>query len=99
MAERLKGLQLIMDRTVPTLQATELTGKDGAELFPAVTRKPEDTRQMARAIISVLSEAVPDGASVSVAAPDEHVARFKDPDLGRQLMPYTETDDTGSDHG
>ncbi len=58
--------------------------------------EPTDTRQMARAVVQVLSEAVPDGASVAVAAPGEHVARFKDPDLGKKVMPDDTTDDATS---
>jgi hypothetical protein len=61
MGERLRALELILKKVVPDLQATQLTGPDNAPLIPDPPG-PVDTRQLARVILKLLSEAVPGGS-------------------------------------
>jgi hypothetical protein len=81
--EQISALRLIIDKTVPTLQATQLSGDPEAPLIPT---PPPDSLDLARVVLGVLREAAPDRANVSVSGPDEHIARFRDSDLGRILM-------------
>jgi len=58
MGERLRALELILKKVVPDLQATQLTGPDNAPIIPDPPG-PVDTRQLARSILTLLSDAAP----------------------------------------
>lgn len=66
-AEQLRAAELVLARTLPTLSAQELTGKDGAPLNPEplVT----DSRDVARAILGVLREAQTEGPDTPASRP------------------------------
>ncbi|MEJ6845200.1 hypothetical protein V3589_03115 [Sinorhizobium fredii] len=61
MQERLKAAELVLKKVVPDLQSqsVELTGANGKDLYPS---EQQDARQMSRAILAVLGEAVLDDA-------------------------------------
>jgi len=82
MSERLRALDLVLRKVVPDLQATALSGPDGAPLFP--NGPPADPLDVARAVLSVLRTAAPD-SHVAVTAPGEFAAKFRDPDLARRF--------------
>jgi hypothetical protein len=56
LGQMLTAQKAILDRLVPSLKATELTGADGKDLIPAA--EPQDHRQISRAILQVLGSAV-----------------------------------------
>ena len=60
MGERLRALELILKKVVPDLQATELSGPEGEPLIP--DPGPVDKRQLARVILTLLSDADPSGS-------------------------------------
>jgi hypothetical protein len=59
--QRLQALQILLAKVVPDLKAQELTGAEGKPLIPDPPG-PVDKRQLARAILALLSEAVPGGS-------------------------------------
>lgn len=67
MQERLRATELLLKKILPDLQAQsiEMTGKDGKDLIP----EQQDARQLSRAILSVLGEAVLDDAPEPVSEP------------------------------
>jgi hypothetical protein len=74
-AEQLRAAEMVLARTLPTLQATELTGKDGKDLHP--TAEPVDNRDLARAILSVFREAATEDApAVHFTKPGETIVRM-----------------------
>jgi hypothetical protein len=100
-AEQLRAAEMVLARTLPTLQAQEITGKDGKDLHPV----PEavDNRDLARAILSVLREAQTEGPPDTPAslpakpppAPVEQetiIGEFHDPALAVKFgaIPLTE---------
>lgn len=48
--ERLKALQMVLERTMPSLVSQELSGKDGSQLFPAA-----DSATLAKAVFEWVS--------------------------------------------
>lgn len=89
--EQLQALGIILQKTVPNLQATELTGKDGE---PLLAPPPADARHTARAVLAMLrSVEVDEGetdSSVVPIRPDSTVAAVNaslskdDPEEGQE---------------
>jgi hypothetical protein len=46
-----------------------------------------NTREAAKAVLQVLSSAVPEGGAVTLEEPGTYTARFSDPFLGERIMP------------
>ncbi len=59
--QRIQALQILLAKVIPDLKAQELTGAEGEPLIPEPSG-PVDTRQLARVILKLLSEAVPGGS-------------------------------------
>jgi len=57
LADMLSAQKAILDRLVPALRATEMTGKDGSALIPDAPK--QSNRQTARALLSLLASGVP----------------------------------------
>lgn len=92
-SESLRAAEMVLQRTLPTLAATELTGKDGSPLNPEPAST--DSRDLARAILGVLREAQTEGPDTPAPrpapkprvtdAPETIVAMFNDPDLAVRM--------------
>jgi hypothetical protein len=54
--QRLQALQILLAKVVPDLKAQELTGAEGEPLIPDPPG-PVDTRQLARVVLKLLSDA------------------------------------------
>ena len=67
MKERLHALELVMKKVVPDLQASEITGAAGGDLFPKP--EPMDLKATAAALLSVVREAGLRTVSPSQSAP------------------------------
>ncbi len=65
--QRLQALQILLAKVVPDLKAQELTGAEGEALIPDPGEV--DKRKLARAVLALLSDAVP-GGSVKYEKPD-----------------------------
>lgn len=92
MDARMKAALALLDRVHPTLTAakvdstSQITGANGEPLH--------DPREVAKAVIGIIQTAVeadedgePTGARVIVDDGTEHIARFRDADLGRRILP------------
>jgi len=58
--QRLQALQILLAKVIPDLKATEISGPEGEALIPDPGEV--DKRKLARAILSILSTAVPGGS-------------------------------------
>lgn len=73
LSHRIKALEILLAKVVPDLRATELSGPDGKALLPDPV--VADTRQVARAVLSLLST----GANAGDQDGDSNAAADSDP--------------------
>jgi hypothetical protein len=83
--QMLTAQKAVIDRLVPALKATELTGNEGEPLFPATDASP---RTIARAVAGILREAtIEDGPSGGAAPQTPEVSEVSAPYDPNPLWP------------
>ena len=71
--DMLTAQRLLLERLVPALKSSELTGADGSSLFPANEHgEPVSNRKLAMSVLQLLREARPDVAEPDEAGPLNH---------------------------
>lgn len=90
--ERLFAAKIIADKLLPNLKFAEVSAEVDNHVHS--TEVPATTRDLAKSVLSLLARGVPD-ARVTVSDGTEHIARFRDPDLGRKVFPDSQ-DGTGA---
>lgn len=86
LTERLMAAKIIADKLLPNLKFAEVSAELDSHVRTDGDVEPS-TRDLGKAILSILGKGVPEGGRVTVEEPGVHVARFSNPDLGRTIFP------------
>jgi hypothetical protein len=83
---QMRAASTIIDKVLPALKASEITGADGAPLIPSAAEP--NKRDLARAIMGVFRDAhIAGEGALAVASPGQTLVRVTDPDLAAKVLP------------